>query len=126
MPRTAAPVCSKFPRSSDVSVPETFATARAVRDAIAARECSAEEVCRAALDRIAAVDAGLHAFHLVDADRALDRARALDRQTAPLGPLHGVPIAIKDNIVVRDMTTTAGSRILEGFRPPYDATVVER
>ena len=109
-----------------MSVPETFATARAVRDAIAARECSAEEVCRAALDRIAAVDAGLHAFHQVDADRALDRARALDRQTAPLGPLHGVPIAIKDNIVVRDMTTTAGSKILEGFRPPYDATVVER
>ena len=109
-----------------MSVPETFATAREVRDAIAARACTAEEACRAALDRIAAVDGRLHAFHLVDAERALNRARALDAQATPAGPLHGVPIAIKDNIVIRDMTTTAGSRILEHFRPPFDATVIER
>ncbi|HEX5215321.1 MAG TPA: amidase family protein, partial [Vicinamibacterales bacterium] len=107
-------------------MPDTFATARDVRDAIATGACSAEEACRAALDRIAAVDGGLHAFHLVEAERALERARALDAQTLPAGPLHGVPIAVKDNIVVRDMTTTAGSRILEHFRPPFDATVIER
>jgi aspartyl-tRNA(Asn)/glutamyl-tRNA(Gln) amidotransferase subunit A len=101
-------------------------TALALRDAIGRGELSAESACGQALSRIAAADPALHAFQLVAADRALERARALDRQVRPAGPLHGVPIALKDNIAVRGMTTTAGSRILEDYVPLFDATVVER
>ncbi len=104
---------------------DSFATAVACRDAIARRECSAEEVCRQALDRIAALDPALHAFLRVEPDRAMARARALD-QGSPAGPLHGVPIALKDNIAVRGMVTTAGSRILENYVSPFDATVVKK
>ena len=69
----------------------------------------------------------LNAFNLVARDRALERAAAVDRARAAgasLGPLAGVPIALKDNLCVRGMRTTASSRILEHFVPPYDATVV--
>lgn len=105
---------------------EPLATARAIREAIVSGTTSAESVCEAALARIAAVDDGLHAFHLVDAERALERARMLDRQDHAPGPLHGVPVALKDNITVAGMTTTSGSKILEHYTPPYDATVVQR
>jgi aspartyl-tRNA(Asn)/glutamyl-tRNA(Gln) amidotransferase subunit A len=101
-------------------------SAIALRDAIARREISAETACRQALDRIDQTNGRLNAFLHVAADRALARARALDARASPAGPLHGVPIAIKDNIVVRDMPATAGSRILEGYQPPYDATAVTR
>lgn len=101
-------------------------TAHALRDAIQAGTTTAEAACEAALARIVEVDGTLHAFHLVDAERALDRARALDRQGAPAGPLHGVPIALKDNLSVAGMKTTAGSKILEHYTPPYNATVVDR
>jgi aspartyl-tRNA(Asn)/glutamyl-tRNA(Gln) amidotransferase subunit A len=106
--------------------PEIFASATTIRDAILRREISAEQATRRALDRIAEVDAALHAFHLVTAERALDRARALDRRGAAAGPLHGVPIALKDNIAVRGLVATAGSRILERYVSPFDATVTER
>jgi aspartyl-tRNA(Asn)/glutamyl-tRNA(Gln) amidotransferase subunit A len=105
------------------------ATATSIRDDIAAGRLSAAEACRAALDRIAAVRAALNAFNLVDADRALGRAEEIDRRRATgktLGPLAGVPIALKDNMNVRGMKTTASSRILEDFVPPFDATVVRR
>jgi aspartyl-tRNA(Asn)/glutamyl-tRNA(Gln) amidotransferase subunit A len=105
---------------------DPFRTATALREAIAKRELSAEEVCRAALDRITAVDGPLHAFQLVAAERALDRARALDRLDSPAGPLHGVPIALKDNIAVRGLVATAGSRVLERHVAVFDATVTER
>jgi aspartyl-tRNA(Asn)/glutamyl-tRNA(Gln) amidotransferase subunit A len=101
-------------------------SAIALRDAIARRELSAEAACRQALDRIEQTNASLNAFLHVARDRALARARALDARSTPAGPLHGVPVAIKDNIVVRDMPATAGSRILEGYEPPYDATAVIR
>src|SRR5207253_2707875 len=71
----------------------------------------------------------LNAFNLVDADRALGRAAEIDRRRAAgetPGPLAGVPIALKDNMDVRGMRTTASSRILEHFVPPYDATVVRQ
>jgi aspartyl-tRNA(Asn)/glutamyl-tRNA(Gln) amidotransferase subunit A len=103
-----------------------YASAVAIRDAILRREVSAEEVCRAALDRIAATDGPLHAFLHVGTDSAIARARRLDAQRRPEGLLHGVPVALKDNICTRDMPTTAGSRILDGYRPAYDATVVTR
>ncbi len=85
---------------------------------------TAEAVCRAALDRIAREDAGLHAFQLVCAERAIARARDLDRATTSRGPLHGVPVALKDNLTVRGLVATAGSRMLEGYVSPFDATVV--
>jgi len=103
------------------------ATARSIRDGVAAGQLSAVDVVRACLDRIAAVNPALNAFNLVDAERALSRAQAVDRRRAEgstLGPLAGVPIALKDNMNVRGMRTTASSRILERFVPPYDATVV--
>jgi aspartyl-tRNA(Asn)/glutamyl-tRNA(Gln) amidotransferase subunit A len=101
-----------------------FDTALAMRDAITSGRLSAEDACRTALERIAA-DADLHAFHSVDAERAVARARALDAGP-PVGPLHGVPVAIKDNIASTSGPTTAGSRILEGYVSPFDATVVRR
>jgi aspartyl-tRNA(Asn)/glutamyl-tRNA(Gln) amidotransferase subunit A len=103
-------------------------TAHEIRDAVAAGRVTATEVCRAALDRIERTDAGIHAFHTVAADRALARAADLDRRRSELThlPLLGVPIAIKDNMCTRGIRTTAGSRILAGYVPPYDAGVIER
>ncbi len=96
---------------------------------IAGGSVSAVEVTQAHLDRIAAVDGELHAFLHVDADAALAAARAVDKDRAdqePLGPLAGVPLALKDILTMRGVPTTCGSKILAGWRPPYDATVVER
>jgi len=104
-------------------------TATEIRRRVAAREVSCEEVARAHLDRIAAVEPRVDAFLLVLADRALGRARALDRalaagEAAP--PLAGVPVAVKDVLDVEGLPTTCGSRILEGYRPPFTATAVAR
>lgn len=95
---------------------------------LTAGEVSSVEVTQAHLDRIAAVDGDVHAFLHVSAD-ALDSAAAVDADRAagkPLGELAGVPIAIKDVLCTLDMPSTSGSRILEGWVPPYDATVVAR
>src|SRR3954469_18889367 len=86
---------------------------------------AAVDVAQAPLDRIAAVDEGVHAFLHVDAEGALAQARRVDAGEVS-GPLAGVPLACKDVIVTRALPTTAGSRILEGWRPPYDATIIER
>jgi aspartyl-tRNA(Asn)/glutamyl-tRNA(Gln) amidotransferase subunit A len=96
---------------------------------LAAGEVSAVEVAQAHLDRIGAVDDRVHAFLHVDAEGALSAARAVDQARArgeELGPLAGVPIAVKDVMATRGIPTTAGSKILEGWRPPYDATIVGR
>lgn len=96
---------------------------------IAAGEQSSEEITRAHLDRIKQVDADVHAFLAVDAERALKQARAVDAKVAAgekLGPLAGVPIAVKDTYCYQGLPTTAASRILEGWLPPYDSTVVSR
>src|SRR3990172_1340378 len=95
--------------------------ARAIRDEVAAGRVSAVEVCRSFLDRIERLHASLNAFTLVDSERALARAADVDRRRAagePAGALAGVPVALKDNLCVRCMRTTASSRILEGFIPP--------
>jgi aspartyl-tRNA(Asn)/glutamyl-tRNA(Gln) amidotransferase subunit A len=92
---------------------------------IAAREVSAVEVAQAHLDRIAEVDGDVHAFLHVDTDNALAAAARVDAGEVS-GPLAGVPLALKDIVVTRGVPTTAGSRILEGWVPPYDATIVER
>ncbi len=107
----------------------TRKTAAELAAMIASSEVSAAEVTQAHLDRIAAVDGSVHAFLHVDPDGALAQARAVDAKRAagePLGPLAGVPIAHKDVFTTADMPTTAASKILEGWRPPYDATVTAR
>jgi aspartyl-tRNA(Asn)/glutamyl-tRNA(Gln) amidotransferase subunit A len=103
-------------------------TVRDVRDAIRSCDRSAVEICRDALARIEALNPELNAFNTVAADRALSRAEAIDRDADRWRdqPLAGVPVAIKDNICTRDLRTTASSRILENFLPPYDATAVAR
>jgi len=96
---------------------------------IASRQVSSREVVQAHLDRIDSVDPDVHAFLAVDIDRALASADAIDAKLAAgekLGPLAGVPIAVKDLLCYQGLPTTAASRILEGWMPPYDATVVER
>ena len=89
---------------------------------------TAVEVCTEFLDRIAARDGEIGAFNHTAAGPALERAAELDRRgpDAPGLPLLGVPVAVKDNICTRGLPTTASSRILAGYVPPYDATVVER
>ncbi|RAY12367.1 Asp-tRNA(Asn)/Glu-tRNA(Gln) amidotransferase GatCAB subunit A [Actinomadura craniellae] len=107
----------------------TRRTAAELAALMAAGETSAVEVAQAHLDRIAAVDGRIEAFLHTDPEGVLEQARAVDARRAAgeeLGPLAGVPIAHKDVFTTRDMPTTAGSKILEGWRPPYDATVTAR
>ncbi len=101
----------------------------ALADAVRAGSVSATEIARACLARIGAKDGALHAFLATAPDALLESARAIDEKRArgeTLGPLAGVPIALKDALCTRFAPTTAGSKILEGYVPPYDATVVAR
>ncbi|MCW2671531.1 MAG: glutamyl-tRNA(Gln) amidotransferase, subunit [Frankiales bacterium] len=95
------------------------------REAITSGQASAVEVTQAHLDRIAAVDGRVHAFLHVDAEGALAQAKRVDAGELT-GPLAGVPLALKDVMTMEGIPTTCGSRILEGWRPPYDATVTAR
>jgi aspartyl-tRNA(Asn)/glutamyl-tRNA(Gln) amidotransferase subunit A len=115
----------------------TRLTAHAMAAALLAGEASAVDLATTHLDRIEAEDAGLHAWLHVDRDGALADARRADATlararaagsaaVAALHPLHGIPVALKDLISVRGGPCTAGSRILEGYRAPYDAHVTER
>ncbi len=99
-----------------------------VRRAFVTGRVSAVEVCEAALARVRAHDASIRAFITLDADGALALARSLDAlaDRASAGPLAGVPVAIKDNLCTAGLATSAGSRLLAGFVPPYDATVIAR
>ena len=96
-------------------------------EALRRGEITAPELLRAHLRRIREADPEIHAFTLVDEAGALAQAeaaqRAIERGEAT-SPLCGVPVAIKDNICVRGMETACGSRMLEGYRPPYDAAAV--
>ena len=96
---------------------------------IAAGEVSAREVTAAHLDQIGAVDSEVQAFLHLDGDRALAAADAVDARRAAgdaLGPLAGVPLAMKDIFTMAGAPTTCGSRILEGWIPPYSATITEK
>ena len=104
-------------------------TAADLAGLIASGLASSREVTQAHLDRIDAVDRSVRAFLHVDGERALAAADAVDAKRAagePLGPLAGVPLAIKDIFCLTGAPTTAGSRILEGWHPPYNATVTQR
>ncbi|MGN7190049.1 Asp-tRNA(Asn)/Glu-tRNA(Gln) amidotransferase subunit GatA [Curtobacterium sp. MCBA15_004] len=106
----------------------TKLSAAALADALVARDVSSVEATQAHLDRIAAVDGDVHAFLHVN-ENALAVAKSIDSRRAAgddLGALAGVPIAIKDVLCTQDMPTTSGSKILEGWRPPYDATPVAK
>ncbi|BDZ56213.1 Asp-tRNA(Asn)/Glu-tRNA(Gln) amidotransferase subunit GatA [Agromyces marinus] len=103
-------------------------TAADLADKLASGEVSAVEATKAHLDRISAVDGAVHAFLHVN-EQALETAAEIDRRRAAgdeLGPLAGVPIAVKDVLVTEGMPSTSGSRILEGWIPPYDATPVRK
>jgi len=107
----------------------TRQTAAVLANAIATKEVSAVEVTQAHLDRITAVDDKVHAFLHVTAQAALEQAKSVDAKVAAgvkLGPLAGVPLGLKDVLAMKGEPTTAGSKILEGWRPPYDSTVVQR
>lgn len=98
-------------------------------DALARKDISAEELTQACLDRIEAVDGQVHAFLYVDREGALAHARSVDARRAAgeqLGPLAGIPLALKDVLAMKGVPTTCGSKVLEGWRPPYDSTVVQR
>jgi aspartyl-tRNA(Asn)/glutamyl-tRNA(Gln) amidotransferase subunit A len=100
--------------------------AAATAEAITTGSASAVEVATAHLDRINQVDGAIKAFLHVDTEGALAAARAVDERKAlgeQLGPLAGVPLAMKDVVVTKDLPTTSGSKILQGWRPPYDATI---
>jgi aspartyl-tRNA(Asn)/glutamyl-tRNA(Gln) amidotransferase subunit A len=104
-------------------------TAAETAAAISAGEVSAVEVAQAHLDRIDAVDKKVNAFLHVDTEGALKAARAVDDRRArgeELGPLAGVPLALKDVFTTQGIPTTCGSKILEGWVPPYDATLTTR
>jgi len=93
------------------------------------KEISARELTAALLDRIEAVEPKVRAFLTVTAEKALAQADAVDEKRmagVPLGPLAGVPVALKDNLCTQGIKTTAGSKILYNFIPPYDATVVRK
>ena len=104
-------------------------TAAEIATKISAGDVSAVEVAEAHLARISEVDDSVHAFLHIDTEGALRAAAKVDadrRAGLPLGPLAGVPLAMKDVVVTKGLPTTAGSKILEGWRPPYDATITRR
>lgn len=102
---------------------------RSIAQRVGGRQQPAVEVVKAYLQQLKSVEQQVGAFLAVDEEGALAQAAAVDAAIArgePAGPLAGVPIAVKDNICTADLATSAGSRILQGYAPPYDATSVAR
>jgi aspartyl-tRNA(Asn)/glutamyl-tRNA(Gln) amidotransferase subunit A len=128
---TARAISSKCARSWNKRLMELYElTAHEAAAKLRAREVSSVDLTRAYLDRIDRVDPGIHAYLRVMRDEALVMAAEADQRLAAgdghVGPLTGIPIALKDLLATRGLETTAGSRMLAGYIPPYSATVVER
>ena len=107
----------------------TEAPATEIRNAVAARKISAQEICQEHLKRIEAKDPEVRAYLTLCPERALTQAKKIDAMAErgeTLPELAGVPAAVKDVIVTRGVRTTCGSKILENYTPPYDATAVMR
>jgi aspartyl-tRNA(Asn)/glutamyl-tRNA(Gln) amidotransferase subunit A len=112
---------------SQADLDVTTLTAWRCRELLAAGEVSASELTRSYLDRIAAVDDDVQAYLAVDEAGAMAAAAAIDaKPLAERKPWEGVPIGLKDILCVKGMETTCASRILEGYVPPYDATVIAK
>src|SRR5260370_8599966 len=104
-------------------------TIESVRESLEAKQISARELVSDSYARIERRNPELNAFLTLCPERAYAQAEKIDRlitEKAPLPPLAGVPVAIKDVISTRGVRSTCGSRILETYTPPYDATAVER
>ncbi len=104
-------------------------TAKELHRKLCNKECSAREVTESVLGRIDACEERVGAYVTLDREGALAAAGEVDKKIAAgeaIGPLAGIPVAVKDNICTKDILTTCSSRMLYNFRPPYDATVVER
>ncbi len=115
--------------SDSPAAPAAFGTAVEIASAVKAGERSALGVLEEHLGRIGAHESSVHAFNAVIEDEARSRAMEIDdaiASGAEVGALAGVPVAIKDNMCTRGVPTTCSSRILDGWKPPYDATVVTR
>ena len=106
-----------------------MASIRELHEQLVKKERSAVEITQSYLDRIQAVDDRVNSFLLVTTDHAIAQAKAVDAKIAAgesIGPLEGIPIAIKDNICTQNIRTTCASRILENFVPPYESTVSQK
>jgi aspartyl-tRNA(Asn)/glutamyl-tRNA(Gln) amidotransferase subunit A len=107
----------------------TKLTAAQISELLRSGQATSVEITKAHLERIAKIDGAVHSFLHIDTEGALAAAADIDaRRTAgeELGPLAGVPLALKDVLTQKDIPTTCGSKILEGWRPPYDSTVVTK
>ncbi len=102
----------------------TDISAYKLKNLIEEREVKIKDVILAYLDKIEQVDEDINAYISIDKDIAVREAEKLDENSSNL-PLKGLPVAIKDNICVKDTPTTCSSKILKGFKPPYDATVIK-
>ena len=104
-------------------------TAAQMAEALAKGETTSVELTQAHLDRVAAVDGQVKAFLHLDTEGALAQAKDVDARRAQgenLSPIAGIPLALKDVLAQKGVPTTAGSKILQGWRPPYDSTVVSK
>ena len=113
----------------NLSAPAAFGTATDIATAVQAGERTALSVVEEHLNRLDAHESAVHAFNLVTGDAARAAASEVDARIAAgeeIGPLAGVPIAIKDNMCTRGVATTCSSKILDRWEPPYTATVVDR
>ena len=93
------------------------------------RKISSAELTQAVLERAEKLDNKLNAYITICADKAFEQAKAVDNKRSkgePLSPLAGIPIAVKDNISVKDVKMTCGSKMLENYISPYNATVIEK